>query len=410
MLMIKARPLSRLLLFGLCFSLAENSLANSGPAQSFISAHADSSIAAAANPAGLARLERPELLGQVLYFSSESTFRTDDDSFRPNRSSESDGSMAVPSLFYARPFSDQLVFGTSVTVPGGFGEDFDDDAPSRYLVDEWATGYVSIAPALAYRVNEKLSWAAGITANYSVLTYESAVFNGAGSSDGRMELEADAWAFGFQLGLLYEMSTKTRFGVGYRSKIEPELDDKPDFSNLSASRRTQLDNAGVLDQSIEIDMAFPAIMTAGVWHEFDSGLELAWDLIWIDFSEFGLSQITVGETSIERDSEQFQDGYGSSVGVAYPVNDKWRIKAGALYLSEMTDEDRTFMLRLDRIWGVGAGVEYTFNNRWIAGVNLNYYDLGEAPTEQNIPVLGTVAGEYTDNKAIGIDFTLRWMR
>jgi long-chain fatty acid transport protein len=171
--MVEAHRLSPLLL-SLCLGLADDCFANSGPAQSFLTAHAESSISAAVNPAGLTRLQGPELLGQVLYFSSESTFRTDDDSFRPNRSSESEASLAIPALFYARPISDSLVFGASVTVPGGFGEDFDDDAPSRYLVDEWATGYVSIAPALAYRVNQRLSLAGGITANYSVLTYESA--------------------------------------------------------------------------------------------------------------------------------------------------------------------------------------------------------------------------------------------
>jgi hypothetical protein len=40
---------------------------------------------------------------------------------------------------------------------------------------------------------------------------------------------------------------------------------------------------------------------------------------------------------------------------------------------------------------------------------LNYYDLGEAPTERDVPIVGKVAGKYTDNEAIGIDFTLRWM-
>jgi hypothetical protein len=55
------------------------------------------------------------------------------------------------------------------------------------------------------------------------------------------------------------------------------------------------------------------------------------------------------------------------------------------------------------------GADIRIRNRWIAGFNLNYYDLGEAPTERDVPIVGKVAGKYTDNEAIGIDFTLRWM-
>jgi long-chain fatty acid transport protein len=387
---------------------SKNGFCFSGPVQSFLTASADSAISLGINPAGIANHKQKELVGKFVFFSSTSTFETTADSFTGKQSSDSDGNIFIPFVFYAQPLTDKLVFGSSFTAPGGFGSDFDDSAPSRYLVDDWSTGYISVALALAYKINTKWAVGGGIMFNYSIFNYESAVYNGIGENDGRMKLEADAFSLSFQFGLLYEFSSHTRLGFGYRSKNESTLEDTPNFTGLTASRQNLLDNAGYLNREISIDMAFPDMASIGFWHDFGNGFQFEWDLLWINFSEFGLTQLSVGERSISKEYEHYQDGYGSSLGFAYTINEDLRVKTGVLYISEMTDNDRSFMLRLDRIWGVGMGFEYNIYLNWLLGVNLNYYNLGPAPTSKNVPLLGKVAGEYTSNDTIGLDFTLRW--
>jgi len=72
----------------------------------------------------------------------------------------------------------------------------------------------------------------------------------------------------------------------------------------------------------------------------------------------------------------------ASVGVEWPIATSWREAASALYISEgADDENRSLALPLDRILGAGVGVKKTFARGRSWRLNINYYDLGEAPVD-----------------------------
>ena len=83
---------------------------------------------------------------------------------------------------------------------------------------------------------------------------------------------------------------------------------------------------------------------------------------------------------------------------------------GGLYLSEpVKDENRALALRLDRIFGVGGGIRRTVNERHGYSLNLTYFDLGDAPVQTgNLPLVGTLRGEFDTHHAVLLDFTYRW--
>lgn len=392
--------------------LATAAHASTGPAHSALTALANSAVTAASNPAGLTRLKQSEWVVQLLAFSSDSTFVTTADSYSGVTKEDSSGSIVIPSLFYARPISERLGFGFSITIPGGLGEDLDDDGPQRYLLDEWSLGYVSFAPAIGYRLNERWSLGAGLNINYSVLQYESAVFNFDPTiGDGKMEIEASDLTLGFQLGLLYELTDRTRIGLGYRSENDPNFSDRPEFSNLGPMRQQLLDQAGVLNQKITLQSQFPQIITAGIYHQFANDVEFTVDVAWIDFSEYGFSEVRLGSQSLTTAPTEYEDIWAVSAGVFWPVKDRWQLKFGAVYVSSgVEDENRTFGLRLDEILGVGVGAEYQWRDDRVLGVNLNYYEIGDGPTETDVPLRGRLAGEFSKREALGIDFTFRWLR
>lgn len=72
----------------------------------------------------------------------------------------------------------------------------------------------------------------------------------------------------------------------------------------------------------------------------------------------------------------------ASVGVEWPIATSWREAASALYISEgADDENRSLALPLDRILRAGVGVKKTFARGRSWRLNINYYDLGEAPVD-----------------------------
>jgi long-chain fatty acid transport protein len=390
--------------------VAQKATAANGPAMTGLFASADDAVTAAANPAGLTRIQEAEWVGGIQAFYTASDFMTSVQSVGSSSSSSSSGLLGIPALYYARPVNDKLTFGASLTVPSGLGSDPGDKTPARYLLEKWSLGYASLTPAVGYRVNGRLSFGVGVNFNYSLYDYQTAVFNGPGQPDGKMELRDSSFGVGFQLGALYELTPMTRFGLSYTSATISNFSSTPELSGLSTQREALLP-AGIRNNPVTLESKFPQRVGAGVWHEFADGKSASLDVIWVNFSQFGLSSATLGSQSIEINNQRYDDIWAASVGMKLPIDEKWTLRFGAAYASSGVDaQNRSFSLRLDRVIAAGTGAEYRWGKNRVLGVNLTYYDLGSAPVSTTIPLLGTLSGEFSSNYALGLDLTLRWIR
>jgi long-chain fatty acid transport protein len=405
---LRLRPLCGAVLLAAAIPLGAN--ASDGPALTGLVAAADDAVTAATNPAGLTRLHQSEWVGGISAFYARSDFTTTAQSVGGSSSSSSSTSVAIPAIYYARPINENATFGISLTVPSGLGSNPGDKTAARYLLEQWSLGYASLTPAAGYRINEQFSVGIGVNLNYTLYDYQSAVFNGPGQPDGKMELRDSVFGMGFQLGMLYELTPTTRLGLSYTSATSSNFSSTPELSGLSSNREATLP-AGVRSQQVQLESKFPQHIGTGVWHEFADGKSATLDVLWINFSRFGLSSATLGGQSIEVTDQRYQDIWAASAGVKWPLNDAWAIRFGAAYASSGVDsENRSFSLRLDRVVGGGVGAEYRWSGKRQVGVNLTYYDLGGAPVAASIPLLGTLSGNYTSNYAIGLDMTLRWIQ
>jgi Outer membrane protein transport protein (OMPP1/FadL/TodX) len=142
----KWRTAALVALAGAGFCAAEAARAV-GPAASGLIATADTAETAGNNPAGLTRLRNPEWVGEIVAFASSST---DDISASTggSRSVTSSASLAIPAVYYARPWNDRLTLGISLSVPAGIGSNPGDATIGRYLLEKWTLGYLSLAPAV----------------------------------------------------------------------------------------------------------------------------------------------------------------------------------------------------------------------------------------------------------------------
>ncbi len=385
-------------------------LANSRPAQAGLFAPADSAMTAAFNPAGMTRLDRPEWVAEGVLFVSDSTFVQTADSVDGAITQDSDSLLFAPLIYYTRPIGEKWSAGFSGTALG-FGEDVG-SGPTRYLVKEWALAVVSASPAAAVRLTESLSLGAALNISYTYYYYESAVFNPEPDiDDGVMEIEATDISFSGQVGLLWELSPRTRIGFNYKSEVDADLSDTPSFSGLGPTRQMMLEQGGALSNKVAFQSVTPQSLGGGIYHEFSGGTSVTFDAVWMEFSKFGMSEISVGDDTVEADSQDFEDIWAFSLGINYPLQNRWTLKAGLMGTTEfIKDVNRTKTLTMDQIFGAGIGAEYRWGDKRVVGLNLNYYDLGDAPVEVDIPLVGTVRGQYTDHYSVGLDFTFRWIR
>jgi long-chain fatty acid transport protein len=375
--------------------------ADVGPAMSGITARANDASTVFWSPAGITRIEQPELVVQATLVAMDSKFDVEE-SNRSGGNADSDSKLLpVPGLYYAQPLDQRWTAGVSLTVPSGFGNDFGKSWSGRYLVEESELTFLALTGTLGYELTDQWSIGGGPIIMYTDSTSRARVNNLVGS-DGRVKLEEDGFGFGWQLGLMYDISETARVGAVYRSELDPDLSGKPDFDNVGPLLENTLKAKGLWEQDIDVDFKVPQQVQVGYFQEFKDDWSFTLDAVWIDTSEFGIQHVSVSDDDVSFPSE-FKDAWAFMVGLRHEYRPDLAFSLGAAYLTSPASESkRSLALPLDRIIAVGAGVEWQWKGLEIH-TNLNYADLGDNKLDQDGGLAGRVKGSFDRNHALILD-------
>ena len=362
-----------------------------------LAAAADSAVTAGTNPAGMARFQERTMRGELVLVQSESEWEGQLGEGNREVTSDDSTTIVVPSGYLIQPINEQFSFGFTV-LGFGYSDDFG-DWPGQYFIESYESISISAYPSLSYRINDKWSVAGSLALNYASFTQERAVANllDPGFKDGSSELETDGFDVGFGLSTLYEISDRTRIGLVYNSELDPTQDGEARFRGLGPNTEMALEKSGFLGADVEVKSTSPQSLLAGIYHEFENDHSLVVDLAWSDFSSFELSEYYFDGEQLAANEATWQDIWALSAAYTWPLNERWMLSAGGMYVSSMVeDDDRIFMLRMDEMWGLGFAGEWQWTDERAVEINLSYLTIGDAPIESpSIPLLGSATGEYT---------------
>jgi len=362
-----------------------------------IAASANSAETASDNPAGMSRLPEATSTVSVLLGAGLGSFEVD-----KGKTTTSGGDpnndinpVLVPQAYYVRPVTDSLHAGISLTIPSGFGSDYGSNWAGRYYSDSYSLVYVAVTPALSWRINEQWSVGASVGINYISSESEVAINTLVpGAPDGRLKADLDGVGTNFGLSMLWEMTPKTRFGLVYTSEARTDIDGKLKFRDQGPVLGDLL-NRGVLGDKVKVEQVMPQRIIGGVYHDLDTGGFITADIAWIEFSKFGAASVSLDGDKINVDDGTYNNIWAGTLGYGFPAIDGLRYTLDAFYVqSPVDDSKRTLALPLDRIWGVGAGVQVDHGNWKSVDFNVHLIDFGKAPVDTGpSPVRGRVAGE-----------------
>jgi len=198
-----------------------------GLAAAGYAARAQDASTAFSNPAGMTRVQfgaQPMYLHVKFDSSSRTTVS----------GGNGDASAWIPAAgtFIVTPLTPDVSLGFSVAGNFGLGLDYGDDWAGRYYLKDVLMQGVTLAPALAYRINDQVSVGASVNAMYGTLEENVAVNNGGTFPDGELNIEDKTWGFGGTFGVLVEPQPGTRFGATYMTKTELDFESKAKFTGL----------------------------------------------------------------------------------------------------------------------------------------------------------------------------------
>jgi len=233
------------------FQVTELCVKCQGNRNAGVAARADTASTVFFNPAGMAWMSGTQTEFGGHYIDGSFEFKNIDsvDSFgNPLSGTPSkDGAEPafIPNFAITHEFSNRWSAGLSVNAPYGTVTKYDTEWVGRYHANKSDMLTIAINPAISYRFNEKWAIGGGIVYEYIDVTLSnnidaSTILNELGAglpppiqgllpppADPRFDLDAkvdgDDWAWGFNLGAIWEPLPGTRIGIGYRSEIDHEL-------------------------------------------------------------------------------------------------------------------------------------------------------------------------------------------
>lgn len=371
-----------------------------------VSAAADSAETSISNPAGMERLGDEATSVRLVLAQNFGKFDVDESRTNvPGGNPDNELSpVFVPLGFYVRQISDNVHAGISFTVPSGFGTSYGGDWAGRYYADSYSLVYLAVTPALSWRLNDQWSVGGALGINYTMTESEAAI-NNQGPIDGKLQAKLDGIGTNFSVSTLWEMDEHTRFGAVYTSEATSTLKGSLDYKTPGPALIARA-RQGKLAGDIEVDNTLPQRANAGVYHDLASGGYVTADVMWMDFSEFGTSSVSLeGKDLNVGPNGGFQDFHGGSLGYGFPVSNGQRFAVGAFYVTSPVDKDkRSIALPLDRIWGIGAGVQTKRSNGSTVDLNVDLVNTGAAPVDTGPSLVrGRVAGETNNPYVLVLD-------
>ena len=371
-----------------------------------------------ANPAGMTRLDRSQMLSAVQGLYVNAKFDTRSSGFGGGDGGNAGGFVPSGTLFYVHRVTDNFRLGIGAGSYFGLGVDYGDDWAGRYYATEAEMLTFGVNPGAGYRVNNWLSVGAGFSVLYATLDQKVAINNSAvpgqaGLSDGKLEIDSDDVGYGFNLGFLVSPWSNTRFGMTYRSEVDLEFEDTASLKNIGPVLQGLLNASGIADSEVQIDMTLPQALMFSAYHQLTPRWAVVGNIGWQQWSEFGKQDLTLESTDSRKFTKDlnYDDTWHFALGTQYRFADSWLWSVGAAYDTSPVDDadNRTPDLPLDRQIRVGTGIQYDWNKDVTLGFAYEYLDAGDAEIDQEGGQLqGPLKGDYDTNAIHFFAVNLIW--
>lgn len=429
---------------GAAFALLEQSGSRLGTAFAGSGAIADDATTIFFNPAGLAQLDHAQAVVVPSGVLISSKFN--DVASLPalgqrlgGEGGDAGGWNLVPAVYASAPLNEQLAVGIGVNAPFGLKLEYDDGWIGRFQALRSEIETINVNPTLTYRLNDVVS--IGVGANYqriqaeltNQVNYTAVIAQGlqqlaaAGQIpaasipglitanaglEGHARVRGDDSAWGYNIGLMFDLGTATRVGVAYRSSIEYEVAGSARFISPTVAQPTgaaiiaaaTAPNGALATGPASVDLELPDSALLSLRQGLGERFELLADLAWTRWS-------SVQELRVVRDTgatlsvtpEKWNDTWRFALGGTYALSNELKLRAGVAY-DEKAVPDSTRTPRLpdvDRTW-IAIGAHWQTSD--MMGLDFGYAHLFSDDARLNQNAGNTLAsGALIGNQESSVD-------
>ncbi len=347
------------------FALIEQSGSGMGNAYAGGSAAAEDASTIFFNPAGMTYIQGTQAVGALHLINPNAEFK-DKGSIKaqgvPPKGDEGPnaGDLAfVPNLFLKTDLNDHVKLGIGISAPFGLKTEYDDKWVGRFQADKSEVKTININPSLAFKVNDQLSLGFGLSVMRAEATLTRQV-NRVVAPETSVKIKGDDWGYGFNLGAIYQVTTDTRIGMAYRSKVEQRLEGRSSSPAVAA-----------LNTKVKAGVDLPENFSVSAFGQLNDKWDLMGDVTWTRWSRFKELRIDFANATPDAVTpENWENTMRYSIGASYHYSDAIKLRVGLAYDEEaIKDEFRTARIPgNDRKWlSLGASYQMTPASKFDVG-------------------------------------------
>ena len=376
------------------FQLSEQSAIQMGRAMAGAGIVGDDLSAVHYNPAGMTLLSGTRMQATGTWVAVNLDYESRDGSVTENGRLKG---QTIPAGFITHQINDSLWAGLGLTVPYGMGTEFDENWDGKDRGTESMILTFDINPNLAWKVNDKLSVGGGISLQYAKAELGFGV--PLGPTAAHANVKGDSWAWGWNVGMMFQPVETVRVGLAYRSHIAHNADGHTTLSNVpNAFPKHDAIDVSNLRSDMKVRIKTPDTITFSATWEATDALRLSGTARWSKWSNFCSLDVRnldlagdFGTTVVENN---WDDTWFFSVGADYKLNGQWTVRGGVAYdQGPVENQYRMAVIPdTDRVWfSGGASYKYTDNLTFDFGAT---YIKGVGDTDLYNHVGGSKIGEF----------------
>lgn len=381
------------------FALNEQSASAMGVANAGAAANPENATTVFFNPAGMSQLSGTNLSFGAAVLDIDAELDRDSASALTAAgnpvSGESGGDFApfaiLPNIYLTHELNDSVDVGFGLHAPYGLKADYDNDFVGRYFADKTELTAIAFSPSIALNDGNGFSLGFGVnllyaegrlakfqdySANYAQA--QSLGYSGPAFEEGYVDIEGDDVAVTFSVGLLWEVSERTQFGLSAQSGTELELEGDATLTNVPQAALTAggLDfSFATLSEKVVVPLEIPESITVGARHRLTDDITLLAGATWAKWSRFVALDVVSREENgaisalggpkygdpsyVGHVSENWRDTWQANVGVIWQATPAWALKAGYAYdQSPVNERFRTARIPSDDRQWLTLGTQY----------------------------------------------------
>lgn len=341
-------------------SLYEIGTADVGLANAGTAARAQDSSTVGSNPAGMTRLSGDQytVAGQMFY--GDAPYELDGNGSLVGESVDNAvGWVPGLSAFYSHSVNNQLKVGFGFF--GNFGSklSYGDEWAGRNLVTDTTLIAFALQPTVAYKFDEKWSVGLGVSFNYGHINLKRI-----NSSGDKAEQKDNDWDITPRIGLLYEPTQTTRYGLVWsqRADLNFDIDSKLNIGDATYTF------------PLAITTYVPEQVMASAYHQLDNRWAIMGNLGWQNWSEFADTSIETNQ-GVTTVNLQLKDTWHAAIGAQYIWDSKTTLSAGIAYDSSFYKDNANGSIAVPSgppDWRFGVGMQKKISKEGTLGVALEY--------------------------------------